>query len=343
MLDAVTAIPDRMHALVLAPFSDAARARLRARMDLTYESWLETNALQDPEALGERLAREHTGMLVVEADFVFEETLDAATDLRFIGVCRNALNHVDIDAATARGIAVSHARGRNTGAVAEMTLGLIIALARRIPEAHHFVSGGAWRDPAAGYRVLRGREVAGSTVGIVGFGQIGRAVAARCAALGARVVACDPLIPADDMRATGAGPLDLPSLLAESDFVTLHLPEDESTHHLFDAVTLARMNEGAYLINTGAGGAVDPAALADALNDGHLGGAALDVFASHPLPLASPLMSARNLILTPHIAGATAETIERHSMMITDDIERLLDGRALRHCVNPDYAAARAV
>jgi D-3-phosphoglycerate dehydrogenase len=138
--------------------------------------------------LGERLAKEEFAFLVVEADFVFPETFEAAPNLRWVGVCRNALNQVDIPSATEHGIAVSHARGRNTNAVAEMTLGLMLSLARHIPQAHTLVSGAGWRDPALGYRRLRGREIAGSTVGIVGFGQIGREVTAKCVALGARVL-----------------------------------------------------------------------------------------------------------------------------------------------------------
>ena len=138
-----------------------------------YESWLDTRRLQDPDELGLRLHTDAFDVLVVEADFVFPEVFEAAPNLRLVGVCRNALNQVDVEAATRHGVAVSHARGRNTNAVAEMTIGLMISLARRIPQAHYLVSGGGWRDPALGYRELRGREIAGATVGIIGFGQIG--------------------------------------------------------------------------------------------------------------------------------------------------------------------------
>jgi D-3-phosphoglycerate dehydrogenase len=326
-----------LRALILAPFSERWLARLRRRVDVVYESWLDTNGLQDPDELGARIAAEGFDALVVEADFVFEEVFEAAPGLRLVGVCRNALNQVDIESATEHGVAVTHARGRNTNAVAEMTLGLMLSLARHIPQAHTLVSGAGWRDPAVGYRRLRGREIAGSTVGIVGFGQIGRAVAEKCIALGARVIVSDPFVPDRVLERAGVVPSGLARLAASADFVSLHVAENEATARLVDAAFLARMKAGAYLVNTSGGGVVDPAALVEALTSGRLAGAALDVFEGQPLPAASPLMSCPNLIMTPHIGGATAETIDRHSKIMTSEIERLLDGKPLRFAVNPAY------
>lgn len=331
-----------MRALILAPFSDDQLERLRRRVDVTYESWLDTNTIQDPEALGARLQREDVAALVVEADFVFEEVFEAAPCLRLVGVCRNALNQVDIERATAHGVAVTHAPGRNTNAVAEMTLGFLLTLARRIPEAHRLVSGGGWRDPSVGYRTMRGRELAASTVGIIGFGQIGREVARKCVALGAQVLAYDPLVPQREIEALGAETATLAEIAERADFVTLHLPDIDATRRLIDATFLERMRPGAYLVNTSAGNVVDTEALIAALTSGRIAGAALDVFEGHPLPLAHPLMSAPNVLLTPHIGGATAETVARHSRIMADEIERLLDDQPLAHVVNPDYKLARA-
>lgn len=330
-----------MRALVLAPFSDRQLARLRRLMPVDYESWTDTNRLQDPDELGARLAADDVGVLIVEADFVFEEVFAAATPLRLVGVCRNALNQVDIASATAHGVAVTHARGRNTNAVAEMTLGLMLSLSRQIPQAHAFVAAREWRDPSAGYRRFRGREIAASTVGVVGFGQIGREVARLCVALGARVLVHDPFVPERQIRALGARPAALVAIAKTSDFVTLHVPDGHATSHLVDARFLARMKRGAFLINTSGGAVVDPVALVEALASGTIAGAALDVFAGQPLPLMSPLLAAPNLILTPHIGGATAETIERHSRMMVDEVGRLLADKPLRHVVNPEYARAR--
>jgi autoinducer 2 (AI-2) kinase len=330
-----------VRALILAPFSERSLARLRRRGEAVYESWLDTRTLQDPDELGARLATDAFDILVVEADFVFEETFAAAGGLRLVGICRNALNQVDVGAATSHGVAVTHAPGRNTNAVAEMTLALMLALARRIPQAHALVSGAGWRDPALGYRSLHGREVAGSTVGVVGFGQIGRAVAAKCLALGARVLVSDPFVPDRALIRAGMTPVGLSKLASMSDFVSLHVPENEATVRIVDETFIARMRRSSYLINTSGGSVVDPSALATALDEGQIAGAALDVFEGQPLPTSSPLMSCRNLILTPHIAGATDETIERHSRIMTSEIERLLDGKPLQFVVNPEYAVAR--
>ncbi len=331
-----------MRALILAPFAESQLARVRDVLDVTYESWLDTNRLQDLEELGARLAAEDVGVLIVEADFVFGEVFDAAPGLRLVGICRNALNQVDVEAATERGIAVVHAPGRNTNAVAEMTLGLMLSLLRRLPQAHGMVSGGGWRDPALGYRLFRGREIAGSTIGVIGFGQIGRAVARTCIALGANVLTYDPLVHETEMTSVGATNATLDDLAARSDIITLHVPAVDATQRMIDAAFLARMQPHAYLINTSAGSVIDTPALVAALESGRVAGAALDVFEGQPLPASSPLMSAPNLLLTPHIGGATAETVERHSRMMADEIERLIAGEPFQHCVNPDYALARA-
>ncbi len=152
----------------------------------------------------------------------------------------------------------------------------------------------------------------------------------------------DPYVPERQIQALGAAPATLDRLAATSDFVSLHLPESDATHHLVGAKFLRRMQPGAFLINTGSGSSVDPDALARALSAHAIAGAALDVFESQPLPVSSPLLSAPNVILTPHIAGATAETVDRHSRMMANEIERVLDGKPPRHVANPDYLASRA-
>ena len=332
-----------MPALILAPLDEATLTRLRARLPVTYESWLETRRLYDPEELGRRLRDEGFDVLVVEADFVFDEVFELAPGLRLVGVCRNALNHVDLESASEHGVIVTHTPGRNTTAVAELVIASMLALARHVPQAHQFVAGGAWRDPAAGYALLQGREIAGATVGIVGFGQIGREVARTCIALGAEVAAHDPAVPASDREALGVRPAATLRELAEaSDFLTLHVPDLPATRWIVDEDVFRAMRPGAYLINTSSGAAIKPEPLVEALRSGHLAGAALDVFEGQPLPASSPLLSAPNVLLTPHIGGATAETVARHSRMIADEIERFLDGQPLQYAVNSQLLAARA-
>jgi phosphoglycerate dehydrogenase-like enzyme len=329
-------------ALILAPFSDEELARLRESLPVTHESWLQTQRLYAPEELGERLRKDEVGFLVVEADFVFEETFEGAPGLEMIGICRNALNHIDLDAATAKGVLVVNAPGRNAIAVAEHTLGLMLALARRIPQAHRFVSDGAWTDPVGGYSKFQGTELAGKAAGIVGLGAIGRLVAQRLVPMGMQVIAHDPYVTPEAAAAAGAELVALDDLLARADFVLIHAPATASTMGLIGHAALALMKPTARLINPSAPGVVDEDALADALEADRIAGASLDVFEGHPLPENSRLRSLNNVVLTPHIGGATSETVHRQSRMITNDILLVLRGEQPVHLVNPEAWTVRA-
>lgn len=325
-----------MRALILAPFAERYLRRLRRSLEVTYDSWTESRRLHSPEELAARLRQEEASILVVEADFVFDEVFDAVPGLRLIGVCRNAFHQVDVDAATERGVLVVHAPARNATAVAELTLALMLALGRHLVPAHRLVVEGRWCDPVEPYFSFQGRELAGSVVGVVGLGHIGREVASRLRALGARVLAYDPYVPPRRMRALGVAPADLPDLMRRSDFVTVHAALTEESEGLVDEVLLRLMKPQAYLINTGAAAVVDSAGLVRCLEERRIAGAALDVFEGQPLPSSSPYLKLDNVILTPHIGGATRETVERHSRMITEDIERFLRGLPPRRLVNPE-------
>ena len=326
-------------ALILAPFDEGCIERLRKRLAVTYEPWTETRTIQNPPKLAERLRAEKTAFIVVEADFLQEEAF-ATPSLRAAGVCRNALNLIDLNAATRHGVPVLHTPSRNTTAVAELTIAFMIAIARHVPAAHNWVREGAWTDPIDAYIRFRGRELAGSTVGVVGLGQIGGEVAVKVGALGAKVIAHDPYIPAKRSQALGVRIVSLAQLLSRADFVTLHTSL-ASKEAVMDGAAFDLMKPRAYLISTGAGTAVDIDALVERLKTRRIAGAALDVFPGHMLPATSPLLQLDNVILTPHIGGATGESIGRHSRMIAEDIERFLDGKRLRHMVNPDALKVR--
>lgn len=330
-----------MNALILAPFAERSLQRLRERLDVTYEPWTDARRLQDPDELATRIRDEGLTVVVIEADFIFGEAL-VAPELRLVGVCRNALNQVDLEAATENGVIVVHTPSRNSAAVAELAIGLMLALARRIPEAHATVASGGWKSPIDAYVRFQGRELGGSTVGIVGLGQIGAETARRVRALGARVVAADPFVSKRRAQAVGARLVSLRELLRRSDFVSLHAPVTESTERLIDGAALDSMKPSAYLVNTGAAGVVDQKALVECLTDHRIAGAALDVFPGQPLPASSPFLKLDNVILTPHIGGATQETVTRHSRMIVEDIERFLRGERPRRLANPEALAAAA-
>jgi len=325
-----------MRVLILAPFSAGALARLRESADALHENWLETGVLQDPEDLGTRLDREGFDAVVVEGDFLFAETFDGAPRLRFAGICRSATNQVDVDAATERGIVVVNTPGRNANGVAELALGLMFSLARRVAEADRYVRARRWESPLAAYTGLRGAELAGRTVGIVGLGAIGRQVARLCRAVGMHVLAHDPLVPPGDAEAAGAVWVDLDTLVESADFVTLHCPAPVDGKPLLDSGRVGRMRPGACLVNTASEALVDTKAVTGALRDGRLGGAAFDVFETTPIEPSHPLLELDNTVLTPHIGGATEETVERHSEMMVDDLLRFAVGERPLNLVNPE-------
>lgn len=320
-------------ALVLAPFSPAQLERLRQRLEVTYESWLDTRKLHDPDDLARRLHEEGISILVVESDFVFEEVFQQAPGLKFVGICRAATNHVDVEVATRQGVVVVNTPTRNAQAVAEHALGLMLALARRIPAAHQYVAQRRWTDPVGPYITMRGVELCGKTLGIIGLGAIGRRLAAMGLALGMAVQAHDPYVAAPP---EGVRLMALDGLLAQSDFVSIHAPLTPETEGLLDARRLGLMKPTAYLVNTSAAAIVRQEALVEALRGRRIAGAALDVFESHPLPPGSPLLGLDNVVLTPHIGGATAETIERHSEMMSEDILRFVRGERPLRLVNPE-------
>ena len=313
-----------MKALILAPFAQASLDQLSARMSVIYEPWTETKRLWDPAELSVRLAEEAIEAVVVEIDFLFDEVFEDPSPLKFIGLCRNATNQVDMDAAIARGVVVANTPGRNANAVAEMTIGLAFALARRIPELHTYVSSGGWADPLTPYTELRGIELAGKTLGVVGLGAIGKRVARLGHALGMRILGYDPYATAPKYVAMST----LDRLLQHSNVVTLHVPETAETMEMIGEKQLALMQSTSYLINTASAALVDETALVEALRSKRIGGAALDVFETHPVVPNSPLLKLDNVVLTPHIGGATAETIERYSTMITRDLLQFLRSQA---------------
>ncbi len=320
-----------MRALILAPFSEPCITALRRTMCVTHESWTDTERLYDPFDLAQRICADSVSVLVVEADFVLEETLERTPELRFVGVCRSAVNHVDVDAATERGVVVVNTPARNANAVAEHTLGLMLALARKIPAAHEYARDGEWQAPTAAYTRFRGVELCGKTLGIIGLGAIGSRIAKMCAALGMSVLAHDPY--ASPSSVAKLVPLD--KLMESADFVCVHAPSTPDTQSILDARLLSPMKPNAYIVSASDPAVFDMDALIDALQSRRIAGAAFDVFESHPISPQSPLRALDNVLLSPHIGGATEETTERHSQMMTEDILRFTQSKVPHNIVNP--------
>ncbi|MGW4023153.1 phosphoglycerate dehydrogenase [Streptomyces sp. NPDC005009] len=260
--------------------------------------------------------------LVAGMDPVTAEVMDAAPRLRVIAKHGVGTDTIDVAAARDRGIPVVFAPGSNSRAVAEYTFGLVLDAARRISASHTAVTEGGWPK-------LFGPELHGRTLGVVGFGRIGRLVAGYARAFGMSVLAHDPYVPDDAVTAADAEPVTLDALLARADVVTLHLPPAGAP--LLDAARLGAMKPGAILVNAARGGLVDDTALAAALHSGHLAAAALDAFAVEPLPAGHVLRTAPRLTLTSHMAACTPEANRAMGLMVAEDVLRVLAGEPPRH------------
>ncbi|MCZ6538932.1 MAG: NAD(P)-dependent oxidoreductase [Chloroflexi bacterium] len=330
-----------MKVLILAPFHDESLVSLAASFEFIHENWLETGVIQDPVQLGNRLEREGFEAVVVEGDFLFSETFELASHLKFAGICRATVSQVDITSATDHGIVVANTPARNANAVAELAIGLIFATARRIVEGGRYIESGRWRSPLSAYTELRSSEIRGKTLGIVGLGAIGLRVARMAGALGMKVIAYDTLLTPqdpDEQHAEHAGvPLgSLYEILESADFVSLHAPAPADGQPMFDEQLIGKMKPGAVLINTASAELVDHSALKTALVEKRIAGAALDVLPSQPVEPGFPLIGLENVILTPHIGGATAETIKRHSRAMSEDLIRFSNGEKPANFVNPE-------
>jgi len=272
------------------------------------------------------------GLVCLLTDRIDAALLASAPRLRFISSVSVGLDHVDLDAATGRGIPVGHTPGVLVDATADTAFALLLAAARRVAEADAFVRGGHWRPETAwSPDFFLGKDLAGATLGLIGLGAIGEAMARRAAAFGLHVIAWNR----SPRTVSGVTRMPLDDVLAASDFLSVHVALAPETRGLLDAARLGRLRRGAVLVNTARGGIVDEAALAAALASGHLAAAGLDVFEREPLPADSPLLAAPNLVLTPHIGSATALTRRRMADLAADNALAALRGERMPHCANP--------
>lgn len=312
-----------------APLRGPGFAKLRELADVVYDPWIEQTPLRiySAEQLAERITAEAADVVVVESDSVAGPVFGLG--LRAIASTRGDPNNVDIAGATAAGIPVLNTPGRNADAVAEMTVALLLAVTRGLLPADSDVrSGNIFRDGTIPYQRFRGWEVAGRTAGLVGLGAVGRATAWRLSGLGLRVIAHDPY---NDEARHG-----LDELLAEADVVSMHAPVTDDTVGMIGAEQFAAMRDGVVFLNTARAQLHDTDALVDALRGGKVSAAGLDHFVGEWLASDHPLVGMPNVVLTPHIGGATWNTEARQAQMVADDLEALLAGMTPAHVVNPE-------
>ncbi len=275
-----------------------------------------------------RLVPDVVGVILGLDEFT-AEVFDRAGRLKVVSRFGVGVDKVDLKAATAHGVVVTNTPGANTVAVAELTIALILALARRLPYHDRLVREGRW-TPVSGF------ELCGSGLGLIGMGNIGRGVAKRAVGFGARILYHDPVAPPQELLTSlEARYCELDDLLSESDIISLHLPLTDETRNLIDGRALGRMKPTALLINTSRGGLVDEQALVEALMQGRLAGAACDAFAQEP-PSDNPLLRLDNFIATPHIGSATRQTSLRMGLMAAENALAVLRSERPTHVVNPE-------
>jgi D-3-phosphoglycerate dehydrogenase len=283
---------------------------------------------EDQESPLEEIIGNYDAIVIRSATKLTAELIAKADRMKVIGRAGVGIDNVDVDAATRRGIVVANAPESTVVSAAEHTIGLLVALARNIPQAHAALKAGRWERSKWG-----GIELADKTLGVLGFGRIGRQVARRALGLGMRVVGYDPFVPADRFRELGAEHVDTPEeVLAAADFLTLHLPLSAETRHFLDAEKLALMKPGARVVNAARGELVDEAALIEALVSGHVAGAALDVYSAEPY--VGPLLELDNVVVTPHLAASTDEAQDRAGVIVAEQVVAGLEGGLVTNAVN---------
>jgi len=318
-----------MRALVTAPFHEDGLRILRKYMDVKYESWKDTGRLyMDTDAFIERIRAEGADVLIVEADTVDAKVMDAVHP-RIIGCCRGNPINIDVEAAKARGIPFFHTPARNAEAVSELTIAMMLAAARHLMGIDRTLRSGNFfveeeKDLVDLYNRFIGVEITGKTVGIIGFGAIGRDVARKLTGFDVRLLVYDPYADEERIKAVGGARVDLETLMKESDFITIHTAVTPETEKLVGEREFALMKPTAYFFNLARTYCIDEDALYRAIEEKRIAGAGLDVHSVEPVDSDNRFLKFDNVVVTPHIAGQTVDSVRKQSIMMAKEIEDYL-------------------
>jgi glyoxylate reductase len=273
------------------------------------------------------------------SDKIDAEVFNVAPKLKIVAQLAVGFDNIDVQEATKRGIYVTNTPEVLTDTTADFAWALLMAVARRVAEADRYVRNGQWK---VGWHpsMLQGRDIYGATIGVVGAGRIGYAVANRATGFSMKILFYD-VIPRPEMEKLGAKSVDLDTLLKESDFVSIHVPLMKQTHHLINAEKLKLMKKTAYLVNNARGPVLDEKALYQALKEGRIAGAGLDVFEQEPTPADNPLLRLDNVVVAPHISSASYETRSKMSEMVAENLVAFFEGKKPPNLINPDVMKVR--
>ncbi len=329
-----------MRVLITAPLSEEALEELQSEsLEVDYQSWLETGKLYLGDSLLSVIKDGNYDIVIVEGDEIKEDVIESC-ELKLIGSVRGSPNNISIPAATAKKIPVISVPGRNTNAVTELTIALILAQARNIISAERLLKSeffvDDFKDFGKMYNDLTGFEIRGRTVGIIGLGQIGFEVAKRLQAFGVEILVTDPYADTSRVKDVNGTVVELDELLKQSDIVSVHCAPTEETRGMLGAREFGLMKKTAIFINTARASITDESALFDALKTGKIAGAGLDVFSMEPVDSDNEFLELDNVIVLPHLGGNTKETIHRQSTAIVFNIKAFLKGEKLTHILNPE-------
>ena len=324
-----------MKVLTMAPFDAKYLELIEQKVGTVVKGPQEEDYLIPGSQLIQLLKEELPTIVIIEINRIPTEVLLEATSLRVIAVCRSGVDNVDIEAATERGILVINAPGRNAVAVAELIIAEMISIVRNLVKSVNLIKDHQWADMVKTCYALEGVELAKRTAGIIGLGAIGKKVAKRLAAFEMRLLGYDQFVDHAAISELGVELTSLENLMKESDFVLLLAADTGKNQGMINAELLSLMKSDAYFVNMARSVLVDEEALLIILREKKIAGAVLDVHSIEPLPFDSPWLSLDNVLLTPHIGGATREVITNHSQMITDDLIRFTNGERPLNLANP--------
>jgi autoinducer 2 (AI-2) kinase len=329
-----------MRIFISASFHEEGLKILHKHGTVIHEDWRTTGHVYWGEDFLEKLNTVKADAAIVEADAVTDEVFEGVS-LKFVGSARDSPKEVDIDSATKHGVPIFYAPGRNADSVADLTLLLILAQARKLISTDRLLKSGkviidSAEDFTKLYDSLKGQELGRRTVGIVGLGQIGARVAKRLKGFGTRILFYDPHVDAKQGKKVNAEKVDLENLMRESDFVTLHTRAKPETFRMIGKEQLAWMKPSAHLINTARSAIIDEDALFEAIQSQAIAGAGLDVHSREPVGSDNRFLQFDNVTVTPHIGGNTQDVVYRQSLILAMDIDRFLKGETPKYLANPE-------